>query len=415
MSISKQEYKENIAIKSIFYFCSLPLRLDSYKGCTFKCLYCFSQCLNNRKGNFFLKSSINGNPTKLERNLVHSLFESTKVGAVQSCLQRRVPIHLGSVSDPFQHAETKDRVTLSYLKILSKFQYPTVISTKGTLVSNPIYRNILNEFPAIVQNSFSTLSVDLAQRIEPYAPSPIERLRSLEILAKAGIWTSVRLQPFLYPLIKPDDIDFKTFANAGVKHVVIEHLRIPTNTPKGNRERLFQALGMDILEEYRKIGIKKARINYELDSEVKLRNIIKLRDLVKTNGMSFGSADNDFHHISDTPCCCGLPDDIKFQNYYKGHIGYSLFESMSKGNICFNNIDKEWQPMGSVSEYMNSDCRKMGMKTVTEFLKSKISDPSSSNSPSSFAGINYDNQTGYQIDEDFRTRFIFQERKENDK
>jgi hypothetical protein len=34
-------YRYALSLTSQFYFCGLPLRLDSYKGCPSKCIYCF--------------------------------------------------------------------------------------------------------------------------------------------------------------------------------------------------------------------------------------------------------------------------------------------------------------------------------------------------------------------------------------
>jgi DNA repair photolyase len=351
----------------------------------------------------------------LERLLRISLSESEISGILQSCIRHKIPIHLGSVSDPFQHSEKTKKITLEYLKILSRFTYPTVISTKGTLISSPEYLKRIIDFPVIVQNSFSTLSDKLANKIESGAPSPSERLRSLEKLANSGIWTSIRLQPFLYPYSNPNDINFKSFANVGIKHVVLEHLRIPTNSAKLSRERLFNALGMNILDEYKRIGIQVSRINFELASEQKLKNIIIIKELVNSLGMTFGSADNEFHHISDMPCCCGLPNQEEFQNYYKGNIGFSIHKSLDSEKVVFDNLDGEWQPSGSISEFLNSDCRNNELKTTRDFLKLKIDNPNSSNSPISFFGIKYECGLGYMIDEEFLKRFSHSEVKNEDK
>lgn len=404
-------YKENLSFKSIFYFCSLPLRLDSYKGCFFNCLYCFSQSLNNRKDIFFNHKPLPANPDKFQ-NLLESLeTRDHQYGVVRSCLKRRVPIHFGSVSDPFQHSEIKFRISYKFLQILKRFNYPTVISTKGTLISTDEYLDLLKQFPVVVQNSFSTFNTSLATEIEPYAPLPIERLKSLELLAKGGIWTSARIQPFLYPLEKVKDIDFKSLSNAGIKHVVLEHLRIPTNSSIRSRNKLFQSLGMNMLQAYEDIGIKYSRVNYELISKVKLENILEAKEIANQYGLTFGSADNDFHHISDSPCCCGLPQNDDFLNYYKGNIGYSLYQSMRSNSINFDNIDDEWQPSGSISEFINSDGRRKSVKTTTDFLKMKINDPISANSPSSFGGISFDNEKGYIIDKELRTKFFEREDK----
>ena len=51
-----EEYKkfEALNISSKFAICGLPIRMDSYKNCSFGCTYCFS---NNRKICEFDKNS----------------------------------------------------------------------------------------------------------------------------------------------------------------------------------------------------------------------------------------------------------------------------------------------------------------------------------------------------------------------
>jgi DNA repair photolyase len=348
---------------------------------------------------------IPANPKKLKSLLAIGLKKDIAQGVVHSCLNRRVPIHFGSVSDPFQHIEKKYRISYELLKVLHQYNYPTVISTKGTIVSSSEYLEIIKDFPVVVQNSFSTFNEELAAKIEPYAPSPKERLLSLEKLAKSGIWTTIRLQPFLYPITSIDEINFESLANIGIKHVVLEHLRIPTNSRKELREQFFDAIGMNMLEEYKRLGLQYSRINFELASKVKLDNILKAKEKVNKLGMTFGSADNDYHHISDTPCCCGLPDNDAFSNFYKGNIGYSMYQSMKLNYINFKNIDNQWQPEGSISEFINSDGRDKQIRTTSEFLQKKISIPHSSNSPDSYAGISFDDEKGYIIENEFRNKF----------
>ena len=392
-------YTEFIALKSIFYFCSLPLRLDSYAGCSHGCLYCFSQNLNNRSSSFF--SSVHpANPNSLEKLFASLNTYSGPDSPVRSCLKRRVPIHFGNVSDPFQPIEKKQRITYNFIQTLAKHHYPTVISTKSILVTSPEYLSILRVIPSSVQVSFSTFSPILARRIEPHAPSPKHRIRTIEKLANAGIFTSVRLQPFLYPLEDVNEDIFKTLSNCGVKHITFEHLRIPTNAPIKTRKQLWDAIGVDLLQKYREIGIQRSRINHELSSEIKLHNILLVRKYSHNYGMTFGAADNEFHHFSDSPCCCGIPDTSDFSNQYFGHIGAGLHNAIQTGEISFEYVNSEWQPAGSIVEYLNSDCRLNPSNTVLDHINQKISNPGSSNSPDSFFGIESDENGNYWISND---------------
>jgi len=111
------EYKKYISFKSIFYFCSLPIRVDSCRGCTHGCLYCFSQRLNNRPQGFH-DSVVPANPNRFRKYLNQLNSYTHPEGLVKSCLRKRVPIHFGCVSDPFPYIEKEKQITLGFLQVL---------------------------------------------------------------------------------------------------------------------------------------------------------------------------------------------------------------------------------------------------------------------------------------------------------
>jgi DNA repair photolyase len=382
-------YKKNISFKSIFYFCSLPLRLDSYRGCSFGCLYCFSQSLNNRNGNFN-KKVYPANPLKLSNILNQVLNRGKNDGLVRSCISKKIPFHFGCVSDPLQPIELEYGVSYEHLKTLRQFEYPYYLCTKSDLVVKPKYLELFDENISAIQISFSTLNSELARKLEPTAPNPKIRISVLDKLSSKGLYTVARIQPFLFPRENLNEDYFKIFSEVGVNHIVLEHLRIPTNSKMMGRNKLTNALGIDMLNEYRRLGIKHSRVNYELTSQAKLGNVLLAKQLAHKYRMSFGSGDNDFHHISDSLCCCGSPH-FKNGSIYESHFGKGAFEGIRKGNISFEYIDKNWHPCGSIKEQLNSDCRIPGKNTVASLLKDKLNKPNSSNSPTSFYGIEYRN------------------------
>jgi DNA repair photolyase len=398
---SAEEYHEYIGIKSLFYFCSLPLRLDSYHGCEHGCLYCFSRKLNNRKSGFYNRA-VPANPDKFVRLMGSVNSRKGNVSLITSFLQRKVPIHFGCVSDPFQPQEKKSKVSLVFLRTLQEMNYPVVISTKSDLILMKDYISVLKKMSVSIQISFSTFNNDIAKKIEPNVPSPTKRLQILRILSQMGFYTVARLQPFLYPFEQIDSKTFEQLANAGVKHVVLEHLRIPTNSSLISRKKLWNVLGMNMIEKYKELGIRNSRISYELNSDRKLNNIVRAKKYINQFGMTFGSGDNEFHHISDQYCCCGIPNSPEFNKVYKGNIGYAIFTGIRRNKIAFSCLNNQWQPNGSIQEYLNSHCRLIKKGNIVDMLKLKIDNPNTSNSPSSFYGIDYlENKNKYIINKSF--------------
>ena len=94
------------------WLCDLPIRFDTYKGCSHGCTYCFVQ----RKSS--LEVGLNESPERLYE------FTQGKRNQKTVWADWDIPIHFGGMSDPFQPCEKQHKKTLEALKILAKTQYP---------------------------------------------------------------------------------------------------------------------------------------------------------------------------------------------------------------------------------------------------------------------------------------------------
>jgi len=185
-----------------------------------------------------------------------------------------------------------------------------------------------------------------------------------------------------------------------VKHIIVEHLRIPTNFDKKALRKLYDVLGIDIIHYYKQRGIQVSRVNYELSSGVKIPNIIKFKERAHKLGLTFGCGDNDLHHLSDDDCCCGIQSLAGFENIYKGSFLTAIMSYDIDGSINLDTIRKAWQPDASIREHINSDCRKLNLSKPIEYLEYKLSNPSSSDSLTKFYGIEYhhkDSKYSYKL------------------
>ena len=105
------------------------------------------------------------------------------------------------------------------------------------------YLELFDKNISAIQISFSTLNSELARKLEPTAPNPKTRISVLGKLSAKGLYTVARIQPFLFPKEGLIEDYFKIFSDVGVNHVVLEHLRIPTNSKIAGRNKLNNALG----------------------------------------------------------------------------------------------------------------------------------------------------------------------------
>src|SRR5215472_1108197 len=128
-------YKHFATVSSQLYFCSSPIRLDSYNRCQFGCTYCFSR---NRSLDTSLPGLKIANAVSFGDRLAR-VAQGRIRSAFDEFLAKRVPIQLGGLQDPFSGLEINHGTSLELLKILSQYKYPTIISTKSTLVAKEPY------------------------------------------------------------------------------------------------------------------------------------------------------------------------------------------------------------------------------------------------------------------------------------
>jgi DNA repair photolyase len=386
MTRNRGRYSTPLSLTSQFPFCGLPLRLDSYAGCAFQCSYCFARY---RGGNTSGESIRSANSTSIHRTIRRAMNDGH--GLIAQFLRRRVPIHFGGMSDPFQPIEAKERVSEDILKTLVSEEYPTVISTKSALVASPDYISLLREARVLVQFSFSSSRDDVSARVEPLAHPPSRVLQAMEQLSVAGIPVSVRWQPFI-PGVSENAYEFaRRVARAGARHVGFEHLKLPVE--RGHRlwSILRDGIGGDPLQRYHKQGAYRDGREFILPAREKLPALLEARDAVRANGMTFGAADNDLQYLSDTSCCCSGADTLPgFENWFRFQIGYAVRKCRGR-LITFESIQNEWRPSGPVDRYINSRSR-LSMRdgsigSIDDHIRFKWNNPQSAGSPISFFGV----------------------------
>ena len=377
---SKSVYTDPLAWSGQFAHCALPLRLDSFRGCGFSCTYCFARA---RGGNVPEPRIIPAEKDTLFRSFARADDGSPSI--VAQALRRRVPIHFGGMSDPFQPAELRHRVTLSFLHTLGQRQYPTVISTKGGLASRPEYLDLLRfNRHTVVQFSLVSTSDQRAAKIEPNATQPSKLLQTMEVLSRAGVNVTCRLQPYLAPIVGLLENYVTTVASTGAKQISIEHLKVPLETV--NSEIIEAAR-----DQYKSSGAVRDGREYILPTILKRSTLLSARKACHKAGIAFGCADNDFQYLSNSwACCSGVDIFPGFENYYRFQIAYAIRRSFGK-QIQISTIQREWRPTGSVDRYLNSKTRLSRRSsfdgTVDAHIIHRWNTPTFAGSPASFYGV----------------------------
>lgn len=384
-----RDYNTPLGLTSQFSFCGLPLRLDTYAGCALSCTYCFARL---RGGNANTNRIRYADPNLIITKFKNALEQVERTtGLVAELIRNKTPLHFGGMSDPFQPVEKKEKISLQVLQYLCSINYPVVISTKSTLLSEPEYLNVLRSNKNIVvQFSFSTLEDNISEIVEPFSFPPSEILKSISKLSEAGVNTTVRWQPYI-PNVSESPAEFiSKISETGIKHLGFEHLKLPIEKNNPLWQKLTTKLAFDIREFYLKNNSTTDGRELILPPEYKIKTALTIKNELKKRSITFGSADNDIQYLSDNNCCCSGVDQFEgFENWNKFQIAFAV--KKSKGNqITFDLIADEWTPQGAIDKYLNSDSRiikQTDHNKIADYIIHRWENLSSDFNPTRFYGV----------------------------
>lgn len=369
------EYTSPFNVNNQIYFCGVPFRMDSYSGCTHGCKYCFvraaelTSASRDNRGQYIISADIQD----IRRNMLTALdSNSSRESIVIEWLRHRVPIHWGGMSDPFQHAERKFRTSKKIMELLSWYEYPTVISTKGIvltdLADDPEYLKLLKEGKYLVQISLITDNDEFIGRIEPGTPSAARRMETLAKLADAGIYTAVRIQPVIPNSIVERGIPefVEKLSKIGVKHVIAEAYKVPIRANKEVQE-IWELCPETPREYYQYNDVKSAGFELLLPTWRKWQYVKVLIKACHENGITYGAADNDLRDMGDTVCCCGTDNVPGFENNWKYEAGHAAKIAKEKGYVHLKDMQQFWH--GEKAFSIHNDVLRHQSKAETGMAK----------------------------------------------
>jgi DNA repair photolyase len=175
-------------VSSKFAICGLPIRMDTYKNCSFGCKYCFANC---HKIMEFDKHLQIADTRWLEKKL-DKVFTKKSVKSdnfLEVLMAQDLTFHCGGMSDPFQPCEEKIGATKQSVDICNKYSRTILFSTKSDTVYGANIRPDLHSFQLSITGADKTL--------EPNVPDIDSRKRFFESLLKEGFKVGIRIQPFI--------------------------------------------------------------------------------------------------------------------------------------------------------------------------------------------------------------------------
>jgi len=320
--------------------CSMPMTIDTYSHCSYRCLYCFA---------FFQQShsmTAQGlGAVKPER--IKKLFLTPDDPTISKGWKQFVPLikqkkvlQWGGMSDPFDEYEREFGRTLELLEIFRDVQYPIRFSTKGAWwTEDSRYTELFKECKDFWAVMFSIISNDESKvkAVEIKCPSTAERFAAMRRMSDLGVMTILRLRPFVIGMSSPDHVKLiERAADAGAQAVSTEFFCC-----EGRADSRLQArykamsvqVGYDLLPMYRKFSSGNGYLR--LNRKVKEKYIDEMENACQRLGLRFAVSDAHFKERSCTGSCCGLPEDW---NWCRGQFTNALLVAKKNGSVRWSDI-----------------------------------------------------------------------------
>ena len=216
----------------------IPFRysLNPYRGCQHGCSYCYARNTHEYLGfnaglDFETKIVVKHDAPRLLRQfLADEKWQPDE-------------IVFSGVTDCYQPAERRFRLTRKCLEVALECRLPVGIVTKNALVLRDL--DLLQEMAqrrlVHLNLSITTLDPELGRSMEPRTSTPAARLRAVETLAAAGVPTRVMLAPII-PGLNDSEIPalLEAARAAGAVSAACLLLRLPLTVEPVFREWLHR-------------------------------------------------------------------------------------------------------------------------------------------------------------------------------
>ncbi|MGE3973576.1 MAG: PA0069 family radical SAM protein [Bdellovibrionales bacterium] len=197
--------------------------MNFYRGCEHGCAYCYARPTHEYLGmsaglDFESKIFVKENaPDLLREKLMSKNWQP-------ECIM------VSGVTDCYQPAEARFRLTRQCLEVLEEFRQPAGLITKNHLVARDIdvLKRLAEYELVVVYISVTTLDTELARVLEPRTSTPEARLRAIRSLSEAGIPVGVNVAPVIPGLTDHEMPSIlKAAAEAGAWSAGYVPLRLP--------------------------------------------------------------------------------------------------------------------------------------------------------------------------------------------
>jgi DNA repair photolyase len=166
--------------------------INPYRGCEFGCRYCYARYTHE----FMDKPD----PLAFEREIYVKQQAAWLLRQELRQVGDGETIAIGTATDPYQPVERRAQVTRSLLEVIAERQGLQLgIVTKSTLIERDVdlLKRIAERNRLTLHVTITTPDAGLARVLEPRAPRPDLRFRTVERLREAGLRVGILCSPLM--------------------------------------------------------------------------------------------------------------------------------------------------------------------------------------------------------------------------
>jgi DNA repair photolyase len=172
----------------------IPFRysINPYRGCEHGCAYCYARPTHETLG---MNAGIDFETKVLVKHDAATLLRKELNNRRWQC----EPIMMSGVTDCYQPAERRFKLTRGILEVLLEARQPVCMVTKNSLILRDvdIIRPLAEQHLISVAVSVTTLDAELARTLEPRTATPAARLRAVRELSAVGVPVRAMLAPLI--------------------------------------------------------------------------------------------------------------------------------------------------------------------------------------------------------------------------
>lgn len=256
------------------YSDELHIAANTYKGCPYKCTYCYIYG--------YIRSLDIENPSS--KKLFRRRFKRD-LEVLGKLASSKYIMYISPSCEPLSsELENKYGNTLYALKALREYGFinAMILTKNPSLLLKPDYLEALNRKNVQIEVSIPFLD----GRFEGYAPSPYNRMDAASDLIKEGFMVYLRVEPItpsFGSIVGQSRIEFEILISeakkAGVRRVISRCLLLPLGVCK-----TFPTFYGELKSYYKQYGYRSGTY-YILDRHVRLKLIKPLYDACMNHGI----------------------------------------------------------------------------------------------------------------------------------